>query len=398
MKPGGVRGTALWAPARRRARRGLAPLASLAVIVAIPSLARAGNTVHPRTPVQWPDGACIRTVDRSVDPVFHIEYTIPFEDTNLTADELPDSRRHQFIALCRQYDRQTGLPTYVSEQDLARTIDAGLTEPSVDDDPDATLERAPGWDGCWSRVNADDDRRPITFEAAEAGVDWDTSEVAPGVYQLVGHTFEPPVNLWRLAPYAVRVVDDPSANIGPAAVLADVPQVVSHDEPVRLTPCIHAPAGSELRVLWALADPDPVFEAAQSAVYDGEAATLDFVPPAESWGQGILLAVEVEDPNGQVVRTHARQEVIVIAPDDGSGDDGGDDGSADDDGATDGGDPPAAEGGTEPLAGCAVEAVPAGPDRPGLLAGLTIFMLGAGGARRGLRTRWPRPSRKTGTR
>jgi len=213
-------------------------LTTACVVGLASSPARAGNTVHPRTPVQWPEGACMRTIDRSVDPIFHVDYEIPFEDTNLTSDELPDSRRHQFLALCRQYDRQTGLPTYVSEDDLARTIAADLADPAIDDEPDATLERTEAWDGCWQRINADDARLPITFATANSGIDWDTTSVEPGVYQLVGHTFEPPVNLWRLAPYVVRVTDGQDDDIGPAAVLPDVPQVVDHDAKVTLDPCV----------------------------------------------------------------------------------------------------------------------------------------------------------------
>ena len=40
-------------------------------------------------------------VDRTVDAKLVLNYTIPYEDTEGTSDEVADSRRHQFLAFCR---------------------------------------------------------------------------------------------------------------------------------------------------------------------------------------------------------------------------------------------------------------------------------------------------------
>ena len=62
-------------------------LITLAVALA-PATAVAGNGTHPRTPVLWPQAPCRTIVDRSIEPILGMEYTIPYEDVDATPDEV----------------------------------------------------------------------------------------------------------------------------------------------------------------------------------------------------------------------------------------------------------------------------------------------------------------------
>lgn len=273
--------------------------------------AEAGNTVHPRTPVQWPETSCIQTVDRSVDPRFEFDYAIPNEDLAVTSDELEDSRSHQFVAFCRHWDRESGLPNYVSERDRQRAIEAGLDAADAVVD---VLEADANWQAsCWFRVTADDARRPISFESADEPVVWDTRDAAPGVYRIAGYTWEPALNLWSAAPWAVRIVDDPEHDVGPAAVVGTLPVGVAHDESLLVDVCIDAPVGSQVELSWGLKEPSPKFEPLATLEYGGGPLELEFVPPELSWGQSVLLAVTVEDPAGLTYTAHGPRELVVFA-------------------------------------------------------------------------------------
>ena len=86
-----------------------------AVVLGAPALAYAGNGTHPRTPVLWePAPECLTIVDRTVDAKLTFNYTIPYEDTEPTADEVDDSRRHQFLAFCHGHSRQEPLPVWIA--------------------------------------------------------------------------------------------------------------------------------------------------------------------------------------------------------------------------------------------------------------------------------------------
>lgn len=360
-----------WSPARRRSTRvGVIAPALLAVLLA--SAAWAGNTVHPRTPVLWPEAPCIRDVDRSGDPLFAFSYDIPKEDTALTSDELPDSRRHQFIALCRQYPAGSVPPLFVSVADLQRSIDAGLVGAELLDDPESSLETSELWAGCWARITADDERRAITFAAAAEPVVWDTSELASGSWIVAGYTWEPPFNLWRASPWVVRVVDgaDP-ASAPAAATIGATPDVLWSDERLELELCARASPGAQLTLAWANSKQPQLgwttiatVDLDQAAGPEGQ-LSLDFAAPEPTWGQTLRLRSIVEpagdsspdaDPDA-TYEAHARAAVVVIErrddEDDGSdespgddSDDPGHDGGADDSGgtSTDGG-PGASEGG-----------------------------------------------------
>jgi hypothetical protein len=57
----------------------------------------------------------------------------------------------------------------VTQADIDAAAAVGAAPDMVD--PEDVFETNTEWEGCWYRINADDDRRPITFAAAAAGVD-----------------------------------------------------------------------------------------------------------------------------------------------------------------------------------------------------------------------------------
>ena len=308
--------------------------------------AAAGNSVHPRTPVLWPEAPCVRTVDRSLSPELEFSYEIPQEDTLLTPDELDDSRRHQFVALCRQYAAGRPPPLYVSTYDLERAIDSGFEDAELLADPEATLETSELWAGCWVRVTPDDARRPITFEAAAEPVVWDTSAVEAGTWLLLGYTWEPPYNIWRRAPWVVRVVDDPPLPDPPqaAATIADTVDGFDHDASIELELCVDAVAGSTLTLEWANSKSDPLEWMSLEQVELGEQSTLSlpFVPPETSWGQTALLRAHVEQALGPGYQAHGLAPVVIYAGSSGDGDGDGD-GDSDGDETAEGGETGSAE-------------------------------------------------------
>lgn len=280
------------------------------------SAVRAGNGPEPRTPVDWTGTPCMRIVDRSVDPVLHIDYGIPMQDDQLTDDELEDSRTHQFFALCRARTPQEFMPRWITWDDVdrARAIDIAPDNIYASD----VLESAEAWAGCWHRINADDDRRPITHEAAAAGVDWDTTGVPAGAYVLDGYTWEPPSNLWTPCPSVVKVVDDPDPAASPPAASITTPEAfLEVGEGVAIEGCVSAEPGSVLHASWALPTSEVVWEPiVEEAPVQGEGFSFDFVPPQDLVGAGLMIRVTVQDPSGRSYATHMTDRVYVVGDDD----------------------------------------------------------------------------------
>ena len=88
-----------------------------------PARAWAGDNGLPRTEVIHKGEACLTRVDRSVDPVVHLEYTIPLVDVCLTEDEPADSRTHQFVTFCRDALPYT-IPPWISWADVDSSLAA----------------------------------------------------------------------------------------------------------------------------------------------------------------------------------------------------------------------------------------------------------------------------------
>ncbi len=285
--------------------------AGVLVLVLAPA-AWAGNGPEPRTPVDWTGAPCMTVVDRSVSATVHLDYAIPMEDTELTDDEVEDSRTHQFFGFCRALDPQTYLPRWITWADVERARDIGIAPSNVDDQN--VMETNPDWAGCWHRINADDDRRPITFAAAAEGVDWDTTDLDPGTYVVEAYTWEPPLNIWSSRTGVIKVVDDPDPALSPPAVgINNTQEVIDQTETVTIEGCASAQEGSTVTGSWALPAgavtwhpfivDDPVI---------GETFAIEFDPPEEAAGESVMIRVDITDPQGRSYTHYMRDQVFVL--------------------------------------------------------------------------------------
>ena len=284
-----------------------------------PAIAWAGNGTHPRTPVLWDDTPCLEVVDKSVDPIHPVHYDIPYEDTDVTPDEVDNSRRHQFFAFCRQTYPQDFLPRWITWADVD-----DATAHMLGGDPDKTdadvLETSTSWADCWHRLNADADRRPITFEQADTPVPWDTTDVPAGVYHLWGYTYEPETNRWWRSSSVVKVTDDGDPHgVGPAAAITSGEQILYPGDSADLVGCVDAMPGSTLTGYYVstsgVSEPDwepqwvPFVE---SAPVEGESFALEFVAPDEVAGHTLMMRVDVTDPMDRTYAAHMTLNVIVL--------------------------------------------------------------------------------------
>lgn len=278
----------------------------------VPGLAAASNGTKPRIPVDWTGAPCMTVVDRSVGTSIHFTYSVSQDDTELTPDEVEDSRTHQFFAFCRARDPQSFLPRWIVQDDIDRAAMLGSAPNMVD--PEDIMESSTVWDGCWYRITADDDRRPITLAAAMAGVDWDTAAVPAGTYVVEGYTFEPALNIWSLRPGVVKVVDDPDpAASAPALAIDNTEEVVNKNEPVTFTGCVSAMEGSTITAYWGLSEAEVQW---QPFVEDdpvvGETFAVELMPPEELSGESAMIRIDVSDPMGRSYTNYMRELVIVL--------------------------------------------------------------------------------------
>jgi hypothetical protein len=309
----------------------------------LPGLAHAHNLDHVRTPVDWSGAPCLTVIDRSVDgPIHPLTYTIPFEDTMLSADEPPDSRRHQFFAFCRDHYFEDQLPNWISLTDLDVAVGLGLgLYDGIDLEYDV-LDQAQRWQDCFMRINADDERRPITFAAAAEPVAWDTSSLVPGTYVIEAYTWEPWFNRWTEHPGVFRIIDDPNAEHPPAAALTFPEQVVMVGEQATLSGCVDAMPGATMDLAWALGgsgvDPQWQVFASDVAVRNGN-FTLPFVGPEPAIGHYLLVRLDVEDSLGRGWTAHSSEYIGVIAKPPTPTDSGDESEDSEDGGSDESGDP-----------------------------------------------------------
>jgi hypothetical protein len=292
----------------------LAAALCCAAAIAWPRPAAAGNEAHVRTPVLWPS-ECGRVVERSVDPVAHFDYTIPYEDTNKTAEELPDSRTHQFFALCRQHGVSELLPAWITRDDVDRSVVAGLLEPDEVTYREI-LDETTIWTDCFVRITGDDERRPITFAEAELGVDWDTSTVAVGVWSLAGYTFEPTLNLWRDRPGFVKILDDrddPEQDLPAIALLADE-QAVGPGEIMRFEACVDVLEPARIELEWAPFQPSLEWQPLDTIEVDADGSLLlDLPAPIAAADSELLVRARLIDALGREYIAHGPVRVSVSA-------------------------------------------------------------------------------------
>lgn len=295
-----------------------------------PGSAEAANGLRPRTPAVFTDVPCVTTVTRG--EVMHIAYAVPYDDTELTADELPDSRRHQWLAFSQQrFD--FGFPTWVSQADLDRATDNGdVTRPFG---PEDVLESSTRWPAStWVRITPDDARLPITAEQAAMGVDWDTAGVAPGTWLVAAYTWEPENNIWSPRFGALRVEDAADRDAaGPTVFLPRADGLIAtRGEPLEVVGCVEAPAGSTVTASWGtlegIDEPQWVPFVEDEPVESGP-LRLELVAPAEA-GSTVKLRVEITDPSGRqyVAFTPTTIAVVGEAPPSDEDDGGGGEGCA----------------------------------------------------------------------
>lgn len=288
----------------------------LAALVA-PALARAGDGVEPRVPVEWqPEPACMTVVDRTVDAKLSFNYTMLYESTEVTADEVVDSRRHQFLGFCRGHSRQLPLPVWLTEVDIAAAAAKQLIDPAMVD-PEDVFETSAEWKDCWFRITGDDERRPITFAEAMKPVVWDTSLLPAGAYVIAGYTWHPPFNTWSERSGVVKVMDDPDpAKNPPAMALSNGEEIKFGDEVLTLTGCLDAMDGSTISGFWSLTTGDTLDWQmfASDVPVSGPDFQLDFIPPLESWGEQITMKVEVTDPMDRRFTAHLGTLATILPP------------------------------------------------------------------------------------
>ncbi|MEX1364580.1 MAG: MYXO-CTERM sorting domain-containing protein [Nannocystaceae bacterium] len=362
------------------------------------SVAHASNGTKPRIPVDWTGSPCLTIVDRSADPVLLLPYAIPQEDTDLTEDEVEDSRTHQFFGFCRARDPQTFLPRWITQSDIDRAAAIGAAPPTVETED--ILDAGTTWAGCFARINADDDRRPITFAAAEAGVEWDTTGLPAGTYTVEGYTWEPPINVWSLRGGVVKVVDDPALEASaPALAVSNTEEVINRNESVTINGCVSAMEGSTVTAYWAYAAPDaqwvPFLE---DDPVVGDDFAVEFTPPEEVAGESVLIRVDVQDPTGRSYTNFMRELVIVLGTDGpgacedggvsfiggaGCGEtggategDGSSGGTGDDSADTGTGTAPGQDGGDDGGGGCSCRTSSGDGEMPLSAAALTLLVLG----------------------
>ena len=288
-------------------RRRLA-LALLAIAAWVPP-AWASNGNLPRTPVVHQNETCITIVDPATTPVLHLPYTIPFNDTCLGPDELPDNRTHQFVAWCRSWPAWEQIPHWLAWSDVDRATERGIL-PQM---PPATdvVEGQAALEGCMARIDDDEERRAIHCETAVDGVDWNVSATPPGAWIVHGYTFDPPQNLWVPRRGVVKIEgpgDPPAAALSPHAIL------LGSGAPLALEACTDAPAGSTLRAFWALASGSEWHQFAEIADVDHGFFALELAIPAElaDGGGVIVLRVEITAPDGSTFAYDSPDEVTVI--------------------------------------------------------------------------------------
>jgi hypothetical protein len=297
-------------------------------LASVPLGALAANALRPRTPPEFGEVPCMMVVDKSVEPVLHIEYEVPWDDLDFTPEELPDTRRHQFFAF-GPLKWDFSLPNWINRHDYDRSEANGDFTREYDIDEDI-LDQSSLWPtGTWHRIMPDDARVPITHEQAALGIDWDLSTTDVGTWVVASYTWEPDNNLWEYRPGAVKIVDPGDPDSGaPAAFLSfEVPGFITAREPHDFAGCVDAAPGSTMTASWGLrvGNDEPQWQtfAQDEPAPDGTLA-LPFSAPDEAAGGQVKLRLEVTDPDGRRYVAFSPFVSVVANPDPLDDDDGGD--------------------------------------------------------------------------
>lgn len=302
-------------------------MACTGLVSLAPALVHA-HALEPRTPVDWTGAPCMTTIDRARSgPIHLLSYAIPKEDLPLPDIEPVDGRSHQFFVFCRDHQREDVLPNWINDDDVKVAVHLGLGDVSLIEPERDILVQVDAWAGCWTAINADDARRPITFEAAAEPLQWDTSALPAGTYVVEAYTWDPWFNLWTEHPGVFRIVDDPDpAANPPAAALTHPEQLVEVGEAAHIEGCVEAMPGSTMTLSWALAGTGeaPVWQVAAADVpVESGSFALELPGPADVAGRYMLVALEVVDPQGRSWTAHGYNYIGVLdSPSPGESEDG----------------------------------------------------------------------------
>ena len=296
-------------------------------IILAPTAARAANGILPRSPTLFPGAPCMLTVDKAKQSTIHFDYMVGFEDapTNLTMDELDDSRTHQFFALDHLlFDSVPSLPNWITQSDFDRAATKQMFVNTYG--PEDFLETSTEWGSAdWVRITPDDARLPISNAQAAMGFDWDISDVAPGTWIVLGYTFEPENNKWSPRRGAVRIIDSgQSSDLGPSAwiyagAMLDESSPVgtaTQAQPYEVPYCVVAAPGSKMTASWGLLEgvdePDWVpFVDGEDVPADGD-HTFTLEPPSATADSTIKLRLVIDQPDGSSIETFSVGKVQVI--------------------------------------------------------------------------------------
>jgi hypothetical protein len=288
---------------------------ALTLMLVAPGAAHAGNGLHPRTPVVWTGAPCMTIVDRTGGNLFPLVYEIPYEDTGVTPDEVPNSRTHQFFAFCRDHHPDDIIPSWITEADLADADAHGLGDAGSIDPDLYVLEVSSDWAGCWTRINADADRRPITFAAAAEPVSWDTMTLPAGAWVVEGYTYEPWSNAWWPHPGVFKIIDDPDpAATGPAAALTFAEQPIEFGQSATISGCVDAMPGTTMTASWAISGFGQQLDwQVIEADIPAESGTFEFpyTPAMETISNTVLIKIDVSDPMGRTWTAYGDNYISV---------------------------------------------------------------------------------------
>jgi len=262
----------------------------------------------------------MQCIVRSEATALDFSWSIDEEETYpIPADEVVGGRRHQILAINRQSILE--LPSWLSQADIDDT--AAVIEGFGNVEAKYIWDQSPSWpSGSWLRVTPDAQRVEITHAAAEQGASFETSGISTGVYQLLGYTYDPPVNVTSRAEGLLKVVDTANEAGAPALFVHAAQQAVfTEGEHLRLAACIDAAPDTSLRAylgeveLGAEPNWEPVDLDATAVPERGEFDLELDIP--YGWGgqplRKVLLRVDAVDPEGATYTAYSSRFFEIAA-------------------------------------------------------------------------------------
>jgi len=277
---------------------------------------------------------CITVLDKQKSQVFAVQYFLGSDDTAPEPDHimLADSKTHQFYAFRGQLAANDPdyalypfdpaltvplvLPTWINQDDLLRSEKANspmiapdFTAAAIGGD---TLQQRPDLRGQW--LAATSQRVPITVAQSRLGAIWDLRAVQPGIYQVAAYIFSPPYNGWEPRPGIVKVTD--GMRDVPAITLEPVDASLFAGQGRKLTGCVNAPSGSQLRA-WSRPADDPSAPwqlwATEPLADGARRFDLCYRNPRPGRSGILQLRVSAVSPSGDETAAYALDQLTLVA-------------------------------------------------------------------------------------